>query len=116
LALLLVLVLGQRPPATINTPAAGAVTWTNTFGPLFAQNCVVCHGGSSGLSLDTYDNAVKGGGRGPAITPGDGKGSLLVRALRGAVPGLPRMPLSRPPLPGDVIDGISAWIDAGAPR
>ena len=116
LILLLILAAGQRPAPAITPPATGAATWTNTFVPLFAQHCVVCHGGSGGLSLDTYESALKGGQRGPAITPGDGQNSLLVRALRGTVPGLALMPLNRPPLPADVIHGLSAWIDAGAAR
>lgn len=113
LILLLVLVVGQEPPASIGP---GAVTWDDTMGPLLVEQCGICHGDAGGLALDTYENALKGGQRGPAIAPGDGEGSLLVRAMRGTAPGLARMPLNRPPLPDAVIDGVAAWIDAGAPR
>ena len=116
LALLLVLVMGQEPPPEIEIAAAGAATWDDVIGPLFAEGCVVCHGGSGGLHLDTYENALRGGQRGQAIIPGDGEGSLLVQSLRGNYPGLARMPLNRPPLSDDVIHIISAWIDVGAPK
>lgn len=116
LILLLILAAGQKSAPVITPPTTGAATWTNTFGPLLARHCGVCHGGAGGLALETYENALKGGGRGPAIIPGDGAGSLLVRSLRGTVPGLAPMPLNRPPLPTDVIDRLAAWIDAGAVR
>jgi mono/diheme cytochrome c family protein len=115
-ALLLVLVMGQKPSPEIEIAAPGAATWDDVIGPLFAERCVVCHGGSSGLYLDTYENALRGGKRGQAIIPGDGEGSLLVQALRGDYPGLVRMPLNRPPLSDDVIGIISAWIDVGVPK
>jgi mono/diheme cytochrome c family protein len=117
LALLLVLVMGQEPPLEIEIAAAGAVTWDDVIGPWLAEGCVVCHGGTSGLHLDTYENTLKGGRRGQAVIPGDGEGSLLVQSLRGNYPGLARMPLSRPPLSDDEVIGIiSAWIDVGAPK
>ena len=88
----------------------------DTVGPLLVEHCGLCHGDAGGLALDTYEGALRGGQRGPAIVPGDGEGSLLVQSLRGTSPGLARMPLNRPPMPDDVIDSVSAWIDAGAPR
>jgi len=116
LALLLILMRGQEPPPEIQIAAASAATWDDDIGPLFAEGCVVCHGGSSGLHLDTYENALQGGRRGQAIIPGDGETSLLVQSLRGNYPGLARMPLNRLPLSDDVIGIVSAWIDVGAPK
>ena len=116
LALLLVIACGQaqqtEPPGT----ATGPVTWDDTIGPLFAQHCTGCHGVSSGLSLESYEGAIKGGARGPAIVPGDGGNSLLVRALKGQYPGLPRMPWGRPSLSKEAIQRVLGWIDSGAPR
>ncbi|MGQ9585055.1 MAG: c-type cytochrome domain-containing protein [Anaerolineae bacterium] len=105
----------QTTPAGPVEPVA-QVTWDNTVGQLLAQECGGCHGRSGGLSLATYDDALKGGRRGPAITPGQGANSLLVRALRGTEPGLARMPANRSPLSEDQINLISGWIDAGAPK
>lgn len=49
---------------------------------------------------------------------GDGRGarSGLVQALRGTLPGFPRMPLNRPPLSGSQIDAIESWVDRGCPE
>lgn len=105
----------QATPSGPVEPVA-QVTWENTIGPLLAQRCGGCHGSSGGLSLATYEGALKGGRRGPAIQPGKGEESLLVRALRGTEPGLSRMPANRPPLSEDEIALISGWIDAGAPK
>jgi mono/diheme cytochrome c family protein len=91
------------------------VTWDNAIGPLMEEHCVACHGGSAGLYLDSYAAALKGGARGPAVVPGQGSTSLLVRSLRGVEPGLARMPLNRPPMSASDINRIAAWIDAGAP-
>ena len=116
LALLLLLTTCQSPPPPIETPSDDEVTWDDVIGPLFAEHCLLCHGGSSGLSLDTYEKALRGGKRGPAIVSGDGQGSLVVQALRGSAGGLTRMPLNRPPLADELIDTLSMWIDAGAPQ
>lgn len=61
----------------------------------------------------------------PLVTPGDGNGSNLVKALRGEAPfghdlGVPgasfeRMPPQRPPVPEADIEFIAKWIDDGAP-
>lgn len=112
---------GQGCAPKAATPAGpvepvAKVTWENTIGPLLAQRCGGCHGSSGGLSLATYEDALKGGRRGPAIQPGKGEESLLVRALRGTEPGLRRMPAGGPPLSEDEINLISGWIDDGAPK
>jgi mono/diheme cytochrome c family protein len=113
LILLGILAAGQSaPPAA----PAGPLNWTATIGPLLEKECVVCHGDSGGLSLDTHENALRGGRRGPDIIPGQSSQSRLVRALRGTEPGLARMPLNREPLPDAIIDLIARWIDAGAPQ
>lgn len=106
----------QETPSETPAEPVGEVTWDNTVGPLLAEKCGGCHGRSGGLSLATYEDALEGGGRGPAITPGQGAESLLVRTLRGTAPGLARMPLNRSPLPEDQILIIEGWIDAGAPK
>ena len=52
--------------------------------PLFARQCLACHSataGMGGLKLDTRENLLKGGGHGPAVTPGKPAESLLLRAV-----------------------------------
>lgn len=50
----------------------------------------------------------------PLVAPrgtGRGANSSLVKALRGTLPGFPRMPLHRPPLPDVEIAYVERWID-----
>ena len=49
------------------------------------------------------------------VAPGDAPASYMIRKLEGT-PGIlfNRMPLGRAPLPQNLIDGIKAWINAGA--
>ncbi len=51
-------------------------------------------------------------------TEGEDRGarSAMVRVLRGDLPGIPRMPLRRPPMPEEQIQQIESWIDAGCPE
>ncbi len=53
--------------------------------PVLANSCWNCHGPQAqqgGLRLDSREAALAGGGRGPAIAPGDPDSSLLMQALR----------------------------------
>lgn len=69
-----------------------------------------------------YHNFVTGNAVGnyKILEPGNGEGSNIIKALRGGKPPFdgstfPRMPAGGPPwLDDDIIDAISAWIDAGA--
>ncbi|MEM4725279.1 MAG: c-type cytochrome [Candidatus Hadarchaeum sp.] len=114
--LLAVLLAAPAVGPRLTFSAAGSITWDDSIGPLLAAHCVVCHGGTSRLYLETYEGALAGGRRGPAIVPGDSEASLLVQSLRGMAPRVRRMPLNRPPFPDEVIAAIASWIDAGAPR
>jgi len=80
--------------------------------PLLQQECQLCHGGAGGLNLDSYEGLAAGGVSGPAVAPGDGANSLLVRRLNGSI--LPQMPLDAPPFTTPEIARIAQWIDEGA--
>ena len=58
-----------RPPA--------GVSYTRDIEPIFKANCTICHGSTGdrmgGLSLDTYDEMMKGGAHGHAINSGPAK-------------------------------------------
>ncbi|HEX9202405.1 MAG TPA: DUF1549 domain-containing protein, partial [Vicinamibacteria bacterium] len=85
--------------------------------PILQRACAVCHNDAvvqGGLSLASRAGALKGGVSGPAIVPGDGAKSLLIKRL-GAVPGLQRMPMGLPALKDADVAALRAWIDAGAP-
>jgi cytochrome b subunit of formate dehydrogenase len=100
-----------RTPTQAVTPgAAAADTWDDYFSGLFRNRCGTCHVTAtlSGLSLDTYQAALKGGSHGPAIVPGDPDSSELVKIQSvGNHPGQ---------LTIDELNRVIAWIKAGAPE
>ena len=82
--------------------------------PILANNCYNCHTGSQlgGLRLDSRDALLKGGTRGPAITPGDPQKSLLIQAIRQTDPKL-KMPMGAKLQDSEIAD-LEAWVKAGA--
>jgi cytochrome b subunit of formate dehydrogenase/mono/diheme cytochrome c family protein len=104
-----------RPtPAPTATPelAEGVSpnSWAGTYEALFRNRCGTCHGITAvgGLSLATYENALKGGKSGPAIVPGDPEASILVQVQgAGDHPGQ---------LTDEELQAVIEWIEAGAPE
>lgn len=85
--------------------------------PLLSAQCYSCHSRKSpsaggGLLLDSRAGLLKGGRRGPAVTPGKPERSLLLAAVRHA--GAVRMPPSGPLASASVRD-LEEWIRLGAP-
>jgi WD40 repeat protein len=84
--------------------------------PIFKKYCAGCHNDEDRegkLSLESYASLQHGTAHGPAILPGDSKGSLMVRVLTGAAK--PLMPPKDEPRPGsDEVALIQAWIESGA--
>jgi mono/diheme cytochrome c family protein len=86
--------------------------------PVFAQNCVTCHGPSrqkGDLRLDSYEAVMHGGKSGPVVKPGDTSNSRLFQRIsspQGSDNIMP--PPGRPPLSADQIKLIELWISAGA--
>src|SRR5712692_2781797 len=114
-SLLLPTVLLALAPSA--SAGADSVDFARDVQPILQRACAVCHNDTlvqGGLSLASRAAALKGGVSGPAVVPGDGASSLLIKRL-GAVPGLPRMPMGLPPLTETDIATLRAWIDAGAP-
>jgi mono/diheme cytochrome c family protein len=96
--------------------SAAVVDYVKAIAPIFADNCVRCHGPGrreKGLRLDTRTGALRGGLAGPVVEPGKAAASALVKRLTGEA--APRMPYQEPPLPAEQIARVRAWIDAGAP-
>ena len=90
--------------------AAGEMTWDGYFGALFDNRCGTCHGVTkvSGLTLATYQDALTGCSKGPAIVPGDPDNSVLVQIQStGGHPGQ---------LTIDELNKVIEWILAGAPE
>ena len=80
---------------------------------ILQTRCVVCHGKDkeSGLDARTREGLLKGGGRGPAIKPGDADESPLYRFVAGEEK--PRMPMGEE-LSEYQIGLLKQWIDKGA--
>jgi len=105
---------GNEPTSGTPPPSSGVVSYSGFINPTFQiYGCPTCHGGSGGLTLTSYQALMAGGNSGPAVIPGNGAGSLLVRKLRGTAPGS-QMPQGGTPLPDSTISTISLWIDQGA--
>ncbi len=82
--------------------------------PIFQRECVGCHSSAlkmGGLVLESYQDLMKGGGKGTPLVAGHADQSLLVRMLEGTAE--PRMPLNGQ-LPAEQIRLVRAWIDASA--
>ncbi|OGO16808.1 MAG: hypothetical protein A2Z14_07070 [Chloroflexi bacterium RBG_16_48_8] len=87
-----------------------ATSWVGGFEGLFRNRCGTCHEFTavSGLSLATYEGALRGGDSGPAIVPGDPEASILIKVQSaGNHPGQ---------LTQEEIDQVIDWIQAGAPE
>ncbi|MBI1352738.1 MAG: DUF1553 domain-containing protein [Acidobacteria bacterium] len=97
-------------------PAApdGSDLFENRVRPLLAAKCFACHTDAKmgGLRLDSRDAMLAGGGRGPAIAPGEPDQSLLLRAVRRESKDLAMPPTE--PLPAEAVAALEAWIAAGA--
>ena len=98
------------PPTVTPQPStSGMPTYDSFFRPLFATKCGSCHGDDAlaGLNLTTYAGAIKGGGDGPVIIPGDSAHSKLVEIQSGD---------HFANLSIQELEAVKQWIDAGAPE
>ncbi len=114
---------GQNMPTASDSPpklpvvkagADDAVLYARDVAPIFAANCLECHGERNprnNFSLDTFERLLRGGDSGAVVAPGDPAESLLVKKLRGTAGA--RMPMNRPPLAAAEIDKIEKWIALG---
>lgn len=97
-------------PPTATLEGVRLLSWTGRFEGLFRDRCGTCHGFTSlsGLSLATYQDALAGGNRGPAVVPGDPQASELVpMQSTGDHPGQ---------LTDEELQQVIDWIEAGAPE
>jgi len=84
--------------------------------PVLKKYCAGCHNDEDregSFSVETYASLQRGAEHGPALLPGDPKGSLMVRVLTGAAK--PVMPPKDEPKPSpEEVAILEAWIAAGA--
>lgn len=95
-------------------PGHAAIDFVKQVQPVLTAKCLGCHSGASaqaGLTLHTRADLLKGGASGPAMVPGNGAESLLVKKIRGER-GM-RMPPAGAPLDPETIGIIQSWIDEG---
>lgn len=98
---------GSPSYPTSSTP----ISFKDDVQPIFAARCVACHGGTNGLSLDTYENVLKGGVNGAVVIPGDVYNSRLAYYVYSGY-----MPFRNTPLASSEIQIILDWIAEGAPN
>jgi mono/diheme cytochrome c family protein len=93
----------------------GARIFVDRVRPVLEQKCFSCHTDDErgGLRLDSRERMVEGGGRGPALIPGNPEQSLIVAALRHTDAEL-RMPRNAEKLTDAEIEGFVEWIREGA--
>ena len=98
------------------SPAATKIDFPSQIQPILKEACYSCHGPDKQkgkLRLDSRELALLGGGSGPAIVPGNGKDSYLVRRIQGEGDE-DRMPIKHDPLTAEQTALVKAWIDQGA--
>jgi hypothetical protein len=103
------------PPVSSQEKSEQKTASFKSVEPIFEEKCLPCHNQktrSGGLSMETFEDLMKGGKNGPAIVPGKSVESRMVKMLEGTL--APKMPLADE-LPAEEIKIIKQWIDAGAP-
>ena len=85
------------------------ISYSVTIQPIFNANCTGCHGGSGGLTLDSYSNLNAGN----VLISENSAESLIIQKLKGTASGA-QMPKNAAALSESTINLIATWIDEGA--
>ncbi|MBI1901950.1 MAG: hypothetical protein HYS13_12675 [Planctomycetia bacterium] len=98
-------------PGKTATPAAGTVSFTKQIAPLLVQRCRNCHIDQQRgqLSMQSYDNLLRGAAGQVVVSPGKGKDSRIFEVLESG-----DMPRNGNKLADSDIAMIAKWIDEGA--
>lgn len=112
--LLVLIVLSFLKPADL----FAQIDYNDTIQPIFTNRCVTCHGGTSGVTLSSYNTAMNSVGSQYGtniIIPGEPEDSPLVDKISSANPrfGI-RMPGDGTTLSEEQIAAIRLWIEEGA--
>jgi hypothetical protein len=112
------LVPQTQAPALTVVKATGSESskYSRDIAPVLAAQCTNCHGGQNPraqLSMDTFQQLLRGSNNGPIIVPGRPADSMLIKKIKGTGDGA-RMPMGRPPLSDDVIAKFEKWVAEGA--
>lgn len=109
-------ILADETP-TVGADRSALELYEREVKPLLRERCAACHGAvkrEAGLRLDAVSMMVRGGDGGPAIRPGAGRDSLLLRRVLATAPE-ERMPPDGKRLDAAQVEILRRWIDAGAP-
>ena len=97
------------------------VSYQNDVYPILKKSCLECHSSNgegykkSGLSMESYENLMKGTRYGPVVLPGDALTSVLVMLIEGRTDPALRMPHGDAAKPtADEILTIRRWVEQGA--
>ena len=107
--------LASAQSAALSAEQAGRKLYTEQIRPVLERQCQSCHQGATrqgGLDVSTREGLLQGGGRGPAVVPGNSKDSLLYKLITHGEQ--PHMPLRAGKLPAETAALIALWIDLGA--
>jgi hypothetical protein len=91
------------------------ITYADDVSAIFRNRCGSCHNGDKqkgGLNLDSYSTALRGGGSGAVIEPGDPENSTILHLINQTEE--PKMPPNSPKIPDAEIALIRQWIEGGA--
>jgi hypothetical protein len=82
--------------------------------PLLVKRCFTCHTTAhmGGLEMNGRNSLLKGGDRGPAISPDHPEDSLLLKAVAYKLEALKMPPAGK--LPDNEIEDLAVWVKAGA--
>jgi WD40 repeat protein/mono/diheme cytochrome c family protein len=93
-----------------------APDYPSQVAPVLKKYCAGCHNDEDRegkFSVESFASIQKGADDGPALLPGDPKGSLMLRLITGG--GKPAMPPKGEPRPSsDEVALVESWIAAGA--
>jgi hypothetical protein len=107
--------VASEPTSIVESPAA-AEFFEKKIRPLLADNCYNCHSANTnsqgGLRVDDRNGLLTGGGRGPAIVPGNPAESLLILAVSQTDDEL-KMPPKKT-LSAEQVADLTKWIEEGA--
>ncbi len=83
--------------------------------PVFARNCIACHGATrmGGLDMASREGLLRGGASGPSMVPGNPGQSLLIQAVTHQHEKI-RMPLQQARLADELVSDLVEWVKAGA--
>jgi Protein of unknown function (DUF1553)/Protein of unknown function (DUF1549)/Planctomycete cytochrome C len=119
MAFVMILAIGGPGEVCADPPGQdGDTFFERDIRPLLVQHCYSCHSAGAGkvrggLNLEIKDGWVRGGDRGPAITPGKPDSSLLIQAIRYDDEDLQMPPKGR--LSEREVALLTRWVTMGAP-